>query len=79
MDESAPLKTANEVMDALGGNEGVMELTGRKQTAVLNWRASGKFPAKFHLLMTQALAHRGLRAPASLWGVPEFEPERAAS
>lgn len=63
------LATASEVMDALGGNVGVAALTGNTPGAVWNWRSFGRFPSKFYLVMTEALAEKGYQAPASLWGM----------
>lgn len=71
------LQTAGEVMDALGGNAGVAELTGSTSKAVSNWRSFGRFPAKFYLVMTAALAGKGMRAPAALWGMSEPVSEAA--
>jgi hypothetical protein len=65
------LQTAGDVLDALGGNAAVEELTGCKPSRVCNWRSFGKFPPKFYLLMTAALAKKKKRAPASLWGMTE--------
>lgn len=67
------LTTTREIIDVLGGTKAVVEMTGVGNTSVSNWRVSGKFPAKFHLLMTSALDRKHYEAPASLWGVPEYE------
>lgn len=61
------LETFDAVMGALGGNPGVMELTGAKPSAVSMWRDAESFPPKTYVLMTEALAARGKTAPASLW------------
>lgn len=63
------LQTAAEVMDALGGNTGVSKLTGGSASRVSNWRVFGRFPPSFYFLMTEELAAKGYRAPASLWGM----------
>jgi hypothetical protein len=60
------LSTA-DVIEALGGVAAVRELTGRGETAPYNWRNHAKFPANTYLVMVQALAARGLHAPAWLW------------
>lgn len=69
----APLRldTTSSVMDALGGNRAVSELTGRSATAVSNWRASENFPSNTYLCMTDALRASGFVAPASLWRMTE--------
>lgn len=79
MVDSTELETAAEVMDALGGNAAVADLTGSRATAVSNWRSFGKFPAKFYVLMTDELRRRGLRAPALLWGMTEPPAHSAVS
>ena len=67
------LNTTSEVLDALGGNAGVAELTGSKPKAVLNWRSFDKFPANTYAVMIAALQERGKTAPASLWGMKQPE------
>ena len=73
------LTTTGEVMDALGGNAGTAELTGSTLKRVWNWRKGGKFPPKFHLLMTSALERKGLSAPARLWGMAQETCEAPSS
>lgn len=63
------LNSTSEVMDALGGNPGVAELTGSKPKAVWNWRNFEKFPSNTYAVMIVALQERGKTAPASLWGM----------
>jgi hypothetical protein len=65
------LKTTSEVMDALGGNLAVAEITGSKPKAVSNWRRFETFPSKTYLAMTNALLAKGKQAPASLWKMEE--------
>lgn len=74
------LSSASEVMDALGGNGAVAELTGSTNKAVWNWRASGSFPSNTYVVLTDALRAIGKTAPDSLWGMKaaNSEPERAA-
>ena len=63
------LSTTSEVMDALGGNAAVAELTGSKTKAVWNWRGFDTFPSNTYVAMTEALLAKGKSAPASLWGM----------
>ena len=67
------LKTTSEVMDALGGNQAVSQLTGRTAQAVSNWRRFDSFPSNTFVAMTAALAMSGQFAPASLWGMRAAE------
>jgi hypothetical protein len=66
MDE---LCTTSEVIDALGGNRPVADLTRSNPKAVWNWRGFPKFPSNTYLTMIEALAAKGKTAPASLWGM----------
>jgi hypothetical protein len=78
MDE---LTTTSDVMDALGGNLAVAELTQSTVKAVWNWRGFETFPSNTYVAMTEALLAKGKSAPASLWGMKmpaNSEPERAA-
>lgn len=78
MDE---LLTTSDVMDALGGNLAVAELTGSKPKAVWNWRGFDTFPSNTYVAMTAALLAKGKTAPASLWGMKQpanSEQETAA-
>lgn len=65
------LKTASEIIDALGGTAEVARLTKRGMAAVSNWRASGRLPAEFFLIMTQQLTEKFCSAPSSLWSIRE--------
>lgn len=73
------LSTTSEVMDALGGNTPVAQLTGSKPTAVSNWRKSETFPSKTYLAMTDALFAKGKTAPASLWGMKQPSEHESAT
>lgn len=61
------LETAAQVMEALGGNQGVAELTGAKPSAISMWRKAESFPANTYITMTKALRAVGKSAPDSLW------------
>ncbi len=63
------LFTTSDVMDALGGNSAVAELTNSTSKAVWNWRGFETFPSNTYVAMTEALRARGKTAPASLWGM----------
>jgi hypothetical protein len=64
------LCTVEEVVDALGGNLGVAAITGVKHTSsVSNWKKFGKFPAKTHKVLQEALHERSMKAPDTLWGM----------
>lgn len=64
------LRTTEEVINALGGNPGVVALIGAKHgSAVSNWKRLGKFPAKTYKIMKDALHERSLDAPDELWSI----------
>lgn len=69
--ELRPLNTAAKVMDALGGNRAIQELTGGSASAVCNWRAFKRFPSNTYVAMTSALKASGYTAPPSLWRMVE--------
>lgn len=63
-----PLETTKQVIDALGGNAAVRELTGlRSPQAVWEYVNRGSFPPKTFVVMQKALTDRGFSAPSSLW------------
>lgn len=64
------LCTVSDVVDALGGNLGVAAITGVKHmSAISNWKRIGKFPAKTHKILQDALHERSMKAPDDLWGI----------
>lgn len=74
------LQTTAAVIDALGGNPAVGDLTGSNAKAVWNWRSSNSFPANTYVAIMTALRAQGMRAPDSLWAMklPAPHPETAA-
>lgn len=73
------LDTTEQVIDELGGNGPVAEITLSKPNAVSNWRNFKTFPSNTFVAMTDALRARGKSAPASLWGMKlPSEQESAA-
>jgi hypothetical protein len=58
------LSTAEEMVDALGGRDAVMALTGVACKHASNWKAFGVLPSKFYLMWAEELQRRGERAPA---------------
>jgi hypothetical protein len=65
------LDTASDVIDALGGNPKVGEVTQRKPSAVSNWRKFNSFPANTYVAIKAALAAIECDAPDSLWDMVE--------
>jgi len=69
------LTTTSEVMDALGGNLAVAEITGSKPKAVSNWRSAETFPSNTYLALRNALLAKGKTAPARLWAMKSASEE----
>jgi hypothetical protein len=63
------LTSTERVIEALGGNVPVAEITASKPNAVSNWRNFKTFPANTYVALTDALLAKGKTAPASLWGM----------
>lgn len=63
------LLTTLDVIEALGGNQTVADLTGSTNKAVWNWRGFETFPSNTYVALNDALTAIGKTAPASLWGM----------
>ena len=61
------IRSADKVLDVLGGNKAVKELFGFVPSAIANWRALGRFPPETFLVFTVELSKRGLAATPELW------------
>ena len=59
----------SEIIDALGGTLAVAAMTQSTRPAVQNWRSFDVFPSKTYLVLTTALAAKGITAPYALWGM----------
>jgi hypothetical protein len=68
------LSSADQVIEALGGIQALMDLTGRKYSAVHHWRSCGSFPSSTYLILTTELHRKGLTASPSLWRMRQPEP-----
>ena len=75
---SKQLHTVEDVIKELGGPDAVKEMTNRDgQWTVAMWKNRKKFPPNTYLIMKAALDAKGVRAPASLWGIHELQTGRA--
>lgn len=64
------LRSASDVIDALGGTLKVQALTGRKYAqSVSNWRKSDRLPPDTFVVMSEELEKAGKAAPLSLWNM----------
>lgn len=73
------LDSASDVIDALGGNPKVGEITQRKPSAVSNWRKFNSFPANTYVAIKAALAAIDCDAPDSLWDMVPAEAEQTGA
>lgn len=65
------LNNVDQVIAALGDNQGLAQLTGKTTQHVTNWRAYGKLPKKFFIPLQRELTKRGYKAPPEIWGMAE--------
>lgn len=75
MEKPDALETTDAVIDELGGNRAVGELTSSNAKAVSNWRGA-KFPAWTYLLINEALRRTGKTAPDTLWAMTPPQTKR---
>jgi hypothetical protein len=73
------LKSTSEVMDALGGNGAVAEMTGRTGKAVSNWRKFSSFPSNTFVILKSALALKGFIASDALWAMTEANSDKESA
>ena len=60
--------TASDIIDKLGGTTATARLFGVLPSAVSNWRADGKFPARLHYRLHLEAEQRGIEIPPVLLG-----------
>jgi hypothetical protein len=78
--------TADDLIDALGGNLAVAEIAGVGSSAVSNWRRAGRLPPRLYLRLAAAGRERGVEVPEGLFketpdprrGAATVNPEAAA-
>ncbi len=70
------MQTTSDVIDALGGNRIVAQIFGVRSSAVSNWRASDRFPARLHYRLAKECEVRGVRLDERL--LNPAEPSEAA-
>lgn len=59
--------TANELIDALGGNAEVAKIAGVKGPAVSNWRRYGYLPPRLYMRVASAARAKGVEVPEHLF------------
>ena len=71
------LRTARDVVAAVGGLGALCDLTGANKKQASHWQTKAKaFPASTYKVMTEELTARDFEAPARLWR--QKEKRRAA-
>jgi hypothetical protein len=63
------LRTATQVIDALGGNRPVADLLGVTPAAVSNWRHFGVFPAYTYVVLSEIIRSQDYVVSDRLWAV----------
>jgi hypothetical protein len=63
------LRTAEAVIEELGGIKKVAKLTRKKYVTAHHWHQSGEFPARTYVLLTSLLRERDCDAPDHLWNM----------
>ncbi len=61
------METVAQLINALGGDTVVAQLTGVRNSAVRNWRMYGAFPPRLAIRLKRAAEARGLEAPDELF------------
>lgn len=67
------LRSADAIIDALGGTTAAAELAGVSVSAVSNWRERRAIPADNFLSFSHALDARGLKADPLVFGLKPVE------
>ena len=60
------IETVNDAVAALGGTGKAAKIFGVLPSAVSNWKAAGKFPARLHYRISREFERRKLRLAESL-------------
>lgn len=69
------LEQVAQVVDALGGNAAVAELTGVGPSAVSNWKSWDRFPPRVHHRLFRECERRGLQVNPRLFDDAEHPAE----
>ena len=67
--------SVKQLVDDLGGPKAAGEILGTTPQNIVNWRAAGKIPARFHMLHRKRLSTRGYIASDSCWAFVEAAEE----
>lgn len=68
-----PANDACEIIEVLGGNAAVANLTRSKPSAISNWKKRGQFPGNTFVILRAALERHNRKAPVELWGMVRAE------
>lgn len=69
------VRTASEIVDALGGTGAVARLVNITPGAISHWRRDNRIPPRSYLILAPELERIGIEVHPSILGIPE--PERA--
>lgn len=62
------VNSVTELVAKLGGPKAASIVLETTPQNVVNWKASGKIPARLHLVHKQRLVAAGIRAADACWG-----------
>ena len=65
--------TASDLIDTLGGTSKVAALFGVRSSAVSNWRALNRFPARLHYRISKVCDERSITVDERMFGEPQNE------
>jgi len=71
--------TANELIDAFGGNRKMAKIAGVLTSAVSNWRKIGRLPPRLYLRIAAAGREQNIPVPEGLFKATTDEERRAPS
>jgi hypothetical protein len=63
------IKTAGEVIDALGGNTMAGRTLGETAATVGNWRMRGRIPAEYYLRITKIFDAMGIKISGDVFAM----------
>lgn len=65
------ISSVKQLIDVLGGPTATGNVLGTTPQNIVNWRAVGKIPARFHMLHRKRLKARGYQLADACWSYVE--------
>lgn len=73
------ITSVKALIKELGGTGAAAQALDATPQKIVNWRATGKLPARLYLMHRERLAGRGLAVADSVWGFEAPTPQQEAS